>query len=143
MALTPEQIERIASSYQLVEPRLDELVALFYSNLFQAAPQVRSMFPDDMENQKKHLSASLKLVAQNINKLESLEGALNEMGARHVGYGAQEEQYPVVRDTLVSSMAEIAGYTWTQSIADAWIEALNVVAGYMIDGQRSAVSKAA
>lgn len=137
MALKQDQIERLGASYQLLEPRLDQLVSDFYDRLFLAAPQVRSMFPQDMSNQKQHLGGAIKLVAKHIANIDQLAQPLREMGARHVGYGAQEAHYPVVRDTLVASMAEISGYAWTQNLTNDWTAALNAVAGYMLEGAQA------
>ena len=143
MAFTEEQLTRLGSSYQLVEPKLDEVVADFYTRLFDAAPSVRSMFPQDMSGQQNHLASAIKLVAQNVGNIENLADPLREMGARHVGYGAQEEHYPIVRDTLVGSLAHIAGSAWNEDLTDDWTQALNAVAGYMIEGAQGVTKKAA
>ncbi len=143
MAFTEEQINRLGSSFQLIEPRLDDVVSVFYTKLFDAAPALRSMFPDDLGGQKKHMNSALKLVANNVANIEKLAGPLREMGARHVGYGAQEAQFPVVRDIMVDSLAEVAGYVWTPQLSSDWGAALDAVAGYMIEGMRGEQAKAA
>lgn len=138
MSFSEDQIDRLASSYALLEPRLDTLVENFYDRLFTTAPGVRSMFPDDMSTQRSHLASALRLVAKNIANIDSLAEPLRAMGARHIGYGAQEAHYPVVRDTLVASMAEVADDAWTDRIGADWKAALNAVAGFMIEGAHSA-----
>ena len=143
MALTPQQIDRIATSYVALEPALDDLVENFYQRLFTTAPDVRSMFPEDMSGQRKHLAGALRLVAQHIQNIENLAQPLREMGARHVGYGAQEAHYPVVRDTLLASMGELAGPIWTEELQQDWTDALNAIAGYMIEGANGVQQQAA
>jgi hemoglobin-like flavoprotein len=143
MPFTEEQINRLGLSFQLIEPRLDDVVSVFYTKLFEAAPSLRSMFPENMGGQVSHMNTALKLVAKNITNLDSLAEPLREMGARHVGYGAEEGQFPVVRDILVESLSEIAGYAWTPQLSSDWGAALDTVAGYMIEGMRGAQSKAA
>jgi hemoglobin-like flavoprotein len=143
MAFNQDQIDRLSSSFALVEPRLDDVIATFYTKLFETAPSVRELFPDDMSGQKKHLGSALKLVAQNVSDIEKLADPLRQMGARHVGYGAQEAHYPVVRDTMLFALSEVAGYAWTPQLNDDWGAALNAVAGYMIEGQQQAEAKAA
>jgi hemoglobin-like flavoprotein len=140
---TQDQINRLGSSFQIIEPRLDDVVFAFYTKLFDEAPSLRSMFPQDMGGQKKHMNSALKLVANNIDNLENLAEPLREMGARHIAYGAEEAQFPVVRDVMVASLAEVAGYTWTPQLSSDWGEALDAVAGYMIEGMRGAQTKAA
>ena len=101
------------------------------------------MFPEDMDSQKTHMNGALKLVIKNITNLENLADPLREMGARHIGYGAEEAQFPVVRDVMVASLAEVAGYAWTPQLSSDWGAALDTVAGYMIEGMRGTQAKAA
>lgn len=129
-------VERLENSFNLLAPRGPELVDRFYAHLFSKHPAVRTMFPDDMNSQKKKLLASLVLVMQNIRQAEKLQQPLTEMGRRHVAYGTKPEHYPVVRDTLVQVMSEMAGDKWNEQLTEDWNTALNVVAGIMIEGHR-------
>ena len=70
--------------------------------------------------------------------VEKLEKPLAEMGRRHVGYGAEPEHYPVVRDTLVSVMADMAGYAWNDQLTNDWSGALDFVASAMLAGAKQA-----
>ncbi len=143
MAFTDEQINRLGSSFQLIEPRLDSVVSVFYTKLFETAPALRASFPSDMSGQRGHMNAALKLVAKNITNLENLAEPLRQMGARHIEYGAQEAQFPVVRDVMVASLADVAGYAWTPQLSADWGAALDAVSSYMIEGMREAQAKAA
>lgn len=143
MAFTQDQINRLGSSFLLIEPRIDDVVSVFYAKLFDAAPALRSLFPTDMDVQKTHMNSALKLVANNVGTLENLAEPLRQMGARHVAYGAQEAQFPVVRDIMVASLAEVAGYAWTPQLSSDWGGALDAVAGYMIEGMRQGHEQAA
>lgn len=143
MAFNEDQINRLSLSFKIIEPRLGEVISSFYTKLFETAPQVRGLFPAEMDEQEKHLGSALKLVAQNAADIENLAGPLREMGARHAGYGTEEAHYPVVRDTMLFALAEVAGYAWTPQLNEDWGSALNAVAAYMIEGQQQAQAKAA
>ncbi len=129
-------IQRLEKSFQLLAPRGPELVDRFYAHLFSKNPGVREMFPADMAGQKKKLLASLVLVIQNLRKAEMLRPALIDMGRRHVGYGTEPEHYPIVRDTLLCVMSEMAGDLWNEQLTEDWKNALNFVAAVMIEGQK-------
>jgi len=129
-------IERIRSSFQLLAPRGQDVVNDFYERLFRTAPSVRPLFPDDMSGQKGHLLAALGLVVKHADNLGALTEPLHEMGARHVGYGAQPAHYGVVRDTLLATLAQFAGGAWTPQLEADWTAALNAVAGVMLEGAR-------
>ncbi len=135
-------IERLESSFNLLAPRAEELVDRFYANLFAKRPEVRSMFPDDMAEQKKKLLASLVLVVHNLRKPEKLADPLKNLGTRHVGYQTQPEHYPVIRDTLVGVMADMAGSQWNDQLTSDWSGALDFVSSVMLEGHHAEVAKA-
>lgn len=129
-------IQDLESSFKLLAPRGPELVDRFYAKLFSRHPEVRPMFPKVMTAQKQKLLASIKLVIGNVRKPENLRQPLIDMGRRHQQYGTLEAHYPVVRDTLIEVMSEMAGDAWSDRIRQSWTDALNVVAGIMVEGQR-------
>lgn len=135
-------VTRLRESYNVIAPRAQELVDTFYNNLFAAAPAVRPLFPSDMRAQKGHLLAAIGLVVKHADNLNALAEPLQQMGARHVKYGAKPEHYPVVRDTMVASIAQITGKPWTPQLAADWTAALNAVAGYMLKGAAEATPPA-
>ncbi|NOX59856.1 MAG: hypothetical protein GXP29_13505 [Planctomycetes bacterium] len=132
-----QRIERLESSFNLVAPRAQELADRFYALLFARYPQVRPMFPDQMNDQKQKLIASLVLVVQNIRTPDKLLDPLSQMGQRHAGYGAAPEHYPLVRDTLLEVLGEIAGDAWTEQLNGDWSVALDLVSSIMIEGAKS------
>jgi hemoglobin-like flavoprotein len=138
-----EMIARLENSFKLLAPRAQELVDRFYAHLFSAHPEVRSMFPEQMSEQKKKLLASLVFVVQNLRKPQEMQSPLMDMGARHLEYGTMEEHYPVVRDTLVTVMSEMAGKAWNDQLTDDWNTAINHVASVMISGAREKVAAGA
>ena len=127
-------VETLESSFNLLAPQGEELVRRFYDELFKRAPAVKPMFANTTpaEQQKKLLGA-LKLVIENVRSPETLAPVLTAMGIRHQGYGALPEHYPVVANTLVDVMKELAGDVWTDPIESAWQQALNVIAKVMLD----------
>ena len=129
-----DRSQLIRASFEVVADRSDALLARFYERLFDGRPQVRAMFPEDLGEQRRHLAAAVGLVVKHADNLDALAGALRDMGARHVGYGAQVAHYKVVRDVLVATLAEFAGEAWTPDIASAWKEALDEVTAWMLYG---------
>ncbi len=131
--MTPQQIALIRQSFNDISNK-DAMISDFYTRLFAKAPAVRSMFPPDMKAQKQHLAAAVGLVVTKADALDSLAKPLAEMGARHVGYGAKPEHYPVVRDTMVETIMNALGAKATPQIRDAWTVALDAVASAMLKG---------
>ncbi len=131
----------IRTSFDAVASQAETIIDRFYDNLFATAPSVRPLFPDDMTQQKRHLLSAVSLVVKHADRLDELTGALMDMGERHVRYGAQEAHYPVVRDVMLMTLAEVAGDAWTPEFEGAWRRALDRVAQTMLEG--AARSKAA
>ena len=135
--MTPETISLIETSFQALGPRAAELTPVFYERLFEAAPGVRPLFPEDISKQAMKLADTLSVVVRHIRALDTVAPALMEMGARHARYGAIPEHYPVVRDTLLGALAELSGDAWDQQTEDAWFEALTLISDTMLSGVSS------
>ena len=101
------------TSFDLVAPQGDALMDTFYARLFGAAPAVKPLFAGtDLRRQKTMLLGALVLLRKSLRDLDAIVPKLRELGARHVGYGAQPAHYPVVGEVLIASMAEVAGAAW-------------------------------
>ena len=132
-------VDALETSFDLVAPRGDELMDVFYARLFEAAPAVRPLFAStDLRKQKIMLLRVLGLLRQSLRDLDPIVPVLRDLGARHVRYGAQPEHYPVVGAVLIASMAEVAGDAWRPEYERAWTAAFDVVAGAMLDGAAEA-----
>jgi hemoglobin-like flavoprotein len=137
-------IEALETSFDLVAPRGDELMNVFYTRLFAAAPAVKPHFAGtDLRRQKAMLLSTLVLLRKSLRNLDAIVPTLHKLGACHVAYGAQPAHYPVVGEVLIASLAEIAGSAWTQEFEQAWGEAFAVVASAMLEGAEAASMEAA
>jgi methyl-accepting chemotaxis protein len=132
-------IDALETSFDLLAPRGEELVDIFYARLFAAAPSVEPLFSaTDMRRQKAKLLATLVLVRNSLRDLDTLVPKLRELGERHGAYGAQPDHYPVVGAALIAAMAELAGDAWRPEYEQAWSDAFVVVAGAMLEGAAAA-----
>jgi hemoglobin-like flavoprotein len=137
-------LDALETSFDLVAPRGDELMDVFYARLFATAPAVQPLFAHtDMQRQKTMLLSALVLLRRSLRNLDAIVPTLHQLGARHAGYGAESAHYPVVGAVLIASMAEVAGPDWLPEYEDAWAEAYAIVAGAMLDGAAAAELKRA
>ena len=137
-------LETLENSFDLIAPRGEELVDVFYARLFETAPAVKPLFArTDLQKQKAMLLATLVLLRKSLRDLEAIAPKLRQLGARHVAYGALPEHYPVVAEVMLASMAEVDGDAWTQDIEAAWAGALGLVATAMLEGAAEAVEELA
>src|SRR5215510_7836579 len=139
--MTPDQIKLVQHSFAKVAPISEKAAELFYGRLFEIAPQVRAMFPDDLTEQRKKLMATLAIVVNGLSDLPTILPAASALAKRHVGYGAQAAHYPVVGEALLWTLEKGLGSSWTPPVAAAWTTAYTTLSGYMISeayGQKAA-----
>lgn len=130
--MTPEQIKLVQDSFAKVAPISEKAAELFYGRLFEIAPQVRAMFPDDMTEQRKKLMATLAIVVNGLNNLDTILPAASALAKRHVSYGAEAAHYPVVGQALLWTLEQGLGPSWTPEVATAWTGAYTTLSGFMI-----------
>jgi hemoglobin-like flavoprotein len=130
--MTPKQIALVQDSFAKVAPISDQAAILFYDRLFEIAPQVQAMFPTDMTEQRRKLMATLAVVVNGLNNLETILPAASALATRHVSYGAKAEHYPVVGAALLWTLEKGLGDAWTPEVAEAWTAAYATLSGFMI-----------
>jgi hemoglobin-like flavoprotein len=130
--MTSDQVELVQQSFAKVAPISEQASVLFYDRLFEVAPSVRAMFPDDMTEQRKKLMATLAVVVNGLTNLEAVLPAASALAKRHVSYGAKPEHYPVVGGALLWTLEKGLGEGWTPEVAGAWTAAYGTLSGYMI-----------
>jgi hemoglobin-like flavoprotein len=130
--MNPTQIKLVQDSFAKVAPISEQAAVLFYDRLFEVAPSVRAMFPDDMTEQRKKLMATLAIVVGALRNLEAVLPAASALAKRHVNYGAKAEHYPIVGAALLWTLEKGLGDAWTPEVSDAWIAAYGTLSGYMI-----------
>lgn len=134
-------VDLLESSFQLLAPRGEELVERFYERLFETAPAVRELFPEDLADQRKALLGALGTLVSSLRNPDKLTAYLEDLGAKHVGFGAVEAHYDVVAQVLVEVMAELAGDdVWNSDLQTAWSDALTAVKGIMLAGADAAAT---
>jgi hemoglobin-like flavoprotein len=130
--MTPDQVKLVQQSFAKVAPISEQAAVLFYARLFEIAPQVKAMFPNDMTEQRRKLMATLAVVVNGLGNLESILPAASALAKRHVSYGAKPEHYPVVGAALLWTLEKGLGDAWTPAVAEAWSAAYGTLSGYMI-----------
>lgn len=130
--MTPEQIAQVQQSFAKVAPTADEAAALFYSRLFEIAPELRRLFRSNMAEQGRKLMATLAIVVQGLTRLHAILPAASVLAKRHVGYGVKPDHYQPVGAALLWTLERSLGSQWTPDLANAWTAAYTMLSGYMI-----------
>ncbi|MBV8191920.1 MAG: hemin receptor, partial [Alphaproteobacteria bacterium] len=78
--MTPQHIELVQSSFKKVVPIAGAAADLFYDRLFEIAPDVRPLFPQDLTEQKKKLMDMLGTAVDSLHKLDTILPAVQALG---------------------------------------------------------------
>jgi hemoglobin-like flavoprotein len=129
--MTPEQVKMVQDSFQKIVPIAGTAADPFYQRLFEIAPEVRPLFPDDLAEQKKKLIAMLATAVTNLHQVDKIIGAVEDLGRRHVAYGVTAKHYEPVGAALLWTLDKGLGDEFTPPLKAAWTEAYMTLAGAM------------
>jgi hemoglobin-like flavoprotein len=132
---TPEDDASIvAESFSRVSARIDPFFAAVYEELFRLDPTLRALFPVDMTEQRAKLAATLRLAIESLRTPERLMPMLEDLGRRHVGYGAQVRHLAMLGEALLTALERFDGPMWTSQLRVSWQRAYGAVAEGMAQG---------
>ena len=114
----------------------------FYDRLFDRAPDLRAMFPADVTVQADKLFDMVLVLVQSLDQLQMLGPEIEALGARHLHYDVTEDQYALVCEVLLDTLAQHVA-DWSEADRNAWSVLLNHVCDLMITGARNHASSAA
>lgn len=136
--MNPEQITLVETSFAHALPVADAVAVRFYDRLFEIAPEMRALFPEDMREQRRKLMQMLTIVVEGLRNLDRLVPVAMDLGQRHAGYGVQDAHYQTVGAALLWTLAQSLGALFTPEVEDAWTAAYTLLAGTMQAGAQQA-----
>jgi len=134
--MTPEQIARVEDSLRELDGRLDGVAADFYRRLFATHPELRSLFADDISEQRAKFGAQLGEIVRAVRDVPAFLARSAALGARHRGYGVVSAHYAAAAEPLFDSLAEALD-SWDETTEVAWRRAYALVAEGMLQGAAS------
>lgn len=116
-----EQITLVKSSWEKVKPIAATAAELFYGKLFELDPMLKPLFKGDMKEQGRKLMTMITTAVNNLDKLDSIVPAVEDMGKRHVQYGVTDQHYDTVGTALIWTLQTGLGDAFTPALKDAWV----------------------
>ncbi len=130
-------IELLRTSIALLPHDAPNSTEIFYQRLFEIAPELRKMFPEDLSQQARKLLDTLVWVVRYLERPEELLRALHALGERHAGYNVKVDHYASVGSALLWMFQYCLGDEFTDDMEEAWINAYAFISAEMERGQRS------
>lgn len=131
--VSQEQKVLVQESFKVVEKISDVAADIFYQRLFDIEPELRSLFSEDLREQKTKLMGALKVLVNTLDNPDKLIPILEDMGRKHKTYGVVEDHFVPVADALVWTLEEGLGAGFTEEVRHAWTALYSAIASIMIE----------
>lgn len=135
--MTSHDVQLVKDSFRQIAPIGDQAAALFYARLFELDPQLRALFRGDMAEQGRKLMAMIAMAVASLERISEILPAVQALGARHAGYGVQEEDYATVGAALLWTLEKGLGPDFTPAVREAWTTTYSLLANTMLEAQRA------
>jgi NAD(P)H-flavin reductase/hemoglobin-like flavoprotein len=126
-------VRLVRESFAMVEPQAEHVAEAFYATLFSIAPEVREMFPLNMQVQRSRFMRALAHIVQILDQPDELVPFLRQLGRDHRKFGVTATNYEPLGMALLSAIKKYAGPAWTVEVEHAWAEAYTIMARTMLD----------
>jgi hemoglobin-like flavoprotein/class 3 adenylate cyclase len=113
----------VQTSFDRLEGQAGAFAEAFYDELFEIHPAAIPLFEHtDMQRQQKMLIDTLAIAVRGLDDFAKIEGAVRELGERHVDYGATLRDYKFVGQALLGTLGRFLGDSYTPEVELAWRE---------------------
>ena len=126
-------VRLVRESFAAIEPQADHVTESFYATLFSIAPELRDMFPLNMQVQRSRFMRALMHIVQMLDRPDELVPFLRQLGRDHRKFGVVSRHYEPLGMALLSAIKKYAGELWTVEVEHAWAEAYTIMARAMLD----------
>jgi NAD(P)H-flavin reductase/hemoglobin-like flavoprotein len=126
-------VRLVRESFAAIEPQADHVTEAFYATLFSIAPELRDMFPLNMQVQRSRFMRALMHIVQMLDRPDELVPFLRQLGRDHRKFGVVSRHYEPLGMALLSAIKKYAGELWTVEVEHAWAEAYTIMARAMLD----------
>src|SRR5436305_13679339 len=124
----------LKESWTLVEEQQDKVAATFYARMCVSNPQLRDMFPIQMDVQRRRLLGAIVSTIQNFDDPDRVDEYLRSLGRDHRKFHVERQHYAQVKSALLGALREFGGDRWTIQYDQAWSDIYDVIASTMIAG---------
>jgi hemoglobin-like flavoprotein len=124
----------LKESWTVVEAQQDKLASYFYARIFLSYPQLRDLFPIQMDVQRARLFGAIVTAVQTVDDPDCFEEYLRSLGRDHRKFYVSPEHYDAVGAALIESLRAFAGVHWSVEYDQAWRDAYAAIAKIMIWG---------
>jgi len=132
MTISAEELRMVQASLDRVRENFDAHSTYFYDALFRHAPQLRSMFRDDLTGQGMKFMTTLDVIVQKLDHEEQIADQYSGLGKAHATMRVHAADFAPMEEALIETMRNALGDEFTSELEHAWRKAYAVVSSNMI-----------
>lgn len=137
--LSPETIAIVKSTAPALQQYGVDITTRMYERLF-VDPQIKALFDQAAQTsgeQPRRLAGAILAFANNVDNLDVIDSAVNNICSRHVATRVKAEHYPAVANALLPAIKDVLGDAATDEVLNAWGEAYWFLADLMIEREKA------
>lgn len=141
--MSPDDLTLIHASGAAIDEDPNGFSDAFYVSVFAIAPEARSLFPDDLGEQRKKLTRELQFMLaaawalDDETKFEAFVERTKQLGRRHVGYGVTAAMYEPVGAALIATL-RLFNADFDERHVEAWTKLFGFISETMLAGAAEA-----
>jgi len=101
-------------------------------------PALKPMFKGDIKEQGEKLMKMIAVAVGNLDKLNEIVPAVQDLGVKHLDYGVKNSHYDTVGAALLWTLGQGLGEAFTPEVKSAWTDVYGLLATTMKDAAREA-----
>ena len=113
----------LKESFDRLQSDFDRFSTFFYETLFRRAPELRSMFRDDLTGQGMKFITTLREISLHVDDAGSESARLEELGRYHARLGVTAENFAPMEEALIDTLRHTLGDEFTSELEAVWRKA--------------------
>lgn len=118
--LTPGERSLVREAWEGCRAAPGDFAAELYGRLFELAPPVAQLFPGDMTQQRRRLTATLEEAVDLLEQPEQLILLLRASGVRHLFYRVDYDHFGLLAAATRATLVDRLGDRFDDAHAAAW-----------------------
>ena len=136
--MTPKQIELVEDSWDFVLINTEGAGMIFYSRLFEIAPELKPLFKESPEAQAQKLVSLITFAVTKLRTIGEIVEDVKSLGKRHKKYNVKSEHYAIVAEALLWTLEKALQKSWDEEMKEAWIAVYTLLSTTMISASQEA-----
>lgn len=133
MPPTAHEVAIVRECFDNLRPHIEPTSVQFYEALFERAPELRSLFREDLRAQGMRFMNTLGLILADMEHPDTPSVDYAELGKLHKVLGIKKAHFEPMKEALIDSLRDKLGGRLTEELEAAWRSAFDEFAAKIID----------